>query len=149
MSEALIIKEEILFKSSPERIWDMLINPEMTKQYMFGCELISDWKIGSPVYWKAMTESGEEIIHVKGEVIEYVEYEKVVATTFNPSSGLPDIPANHIHLTYELKKVEEGTSLTITQGDFSGAEEAEKKYEESLAGWKEVVVPAMRKLLGE
>lgn len=149
MSESLIIKEEILFKSSVEKIWDLLINPEMTKQYMYGCELISDWKIGSPVHWNGRTENGEEMTYVTGKVIEYIEFEKVISTTFDPHSGQEDIPANHIHLTYELKKIEEGTLLTITQGDFAGAEDATKKYEESKAGWREVVVPAMKKILGE
>jgi uncharacterized protein YndB with AHSA1/START domain len=32
---------------SKENVWDALVNPSKTKVYMFGCETISDWKIGS------------------------------------------------------------------------------------------------------
>ena len=60
MNESMIIKEEVLFSSKLEAVWNLLINPEMTKQYMFGCEVISDWTIGSVVHWKGVTEDGEE-----------------------------------------------------------------------------------------
>lgn len=145
----MIIKEEVLFKSKIEQVWDLLINPEMTKQYMFGCEVISDWKVGSPVHWKGKTEDGKEVIYVKGEVLEYEEGIKLSSNTFDPTSGMKDIPENYVNLTYELKQVPEGTFLRITQGDFANAEDGKKRYEESKNGWKEIVIPLMKKLLHE
>jgi len=149
MKESMIVKEEVLFNANAKRVWDLVINPEMTKQYMFGCEVISDWEIGSPVYWKGKTENGEEIVYVKGEVLEYEEGKRVSSTTFDPNSGMADIPENYVKLTYEIKEIENGTLLTISQGDFAGAEEGKKRYEESKAGWKEMVIPIMKKLLEE
>lgn len=149
MSTQMIIKEEVLFKSKIEQVWDLLINPEMTKQYMFGCEVISDWKVGSPVHWKGKTEDGKEVIYVKGEVLEYEEGIKLSSNTFDPTSGMKDIPENYVNLTYELKQVPEGTFLRITQGDFANAEDGKKRYEESKNGWKEIVIPLMKKLLHE
>lgn len=149
MNESMIIKEQVLFKSNKEKVWDLLINPEMTKQYMFGCEIISDWKIGSPVLWKGKTENGEEVIYVKGKVIEFEEGKKITSTTFDPNSGMEDIPKNHVEFTYELNQTADGTLLTIIQGDFSNAEEGKKRYEESKGGWKEMVIPMMKKLLNE
>lgn len=149
MSKPMIIKEEVLFKATMEQVWELIINPEMTKQYMFGCEVLSDWKVGSPVYWKGKTEDNKEVVYVKGEVLEYQEGIKVTTTTFDPNSGMKDIPNNYVNLTYQLEKVEEGTLLTIIQGDFAGAEEGKKRYEESKGGWKEMVIPIMKKLLME
>jgi len=149
MSTSMIIKETVLFKASIEQVWDLVINPEMTKQYMFGCEVLSDWKIGSPVHWKGKTEDGKEVVYVKGTVLEYEEGVKVTSTTFDPNSGMEDIPTNYVNLTYELEKSEKGTLLTIVQGDFYRAEEGEKRYEESKSGWKDMVIPMMKKLLGE
>jgi len=149
MSNSMIIKEEVVFKSSAAKVWDLLVNPEMTKQYMFGCEVLSDWKIGSPVYWKGQTEDGQEVVYVKGEVLEFEEGKKVSSTTFDPNSGMADVPENYVKLSYELKETDAGTKLTITQGDFAGAEEGQKRYEESKSGWKEMVIPIMKKLLGE
>jgi len=145
----MIIREEVLFKANAEQVWDLLINPEMTKQYMFGCEVLTDWKIGSTVYWRGKTENGEEIDYVKGKVLEFIEGKRATSTTFDPNSGMEDIPANHVKLTYELEETKEGTLLTIIQGDFSGAKDGKKRYEESKGGWKEMVIPLMKKLLGE
>lgn len=145
----MTVKEEVLFKAKTEQVWDLLINPEMTKQYMFGCELLSDWVVGSPVHWKGKTEDGKEIVYVQGTVLEYEEGVKVSSTTFDPNSGMEDVPKNYVTLTYELKEVERGTFLTITQGDFAGADEGKKRYEESKSGWKDMVIPIMKKLLGE
>lgn len=149
MSKKMIVEEEVLFKASIKEVWNLIINPEMTKQYMFGCEVFSDWKIGSPVYWKGQTEDGKEVIYVKGEVLEFQEGMKVTTTTFDPSSGIKDIPENYVNLTYQLKEVVEGTLLTIIQGDFAGAEKGRKRYEESKTGWKDIVIPIMKKLLRE
>lgn len=149
MNNSMIIKNEVLFKADAEKVWDLLINPVMTKQYMFGCELISDWKIGSPVLWTGKTEDGKEVIYVKGTVIEYVEGKRVTSTTFDPNIGMPDISENYVNLTYEIQAHENGTLLTIIQGDFAGTEDGKKRYEESKAGWQDVVIPLMKKLLGE
>lgn len=145
----MIITEEVLFKASAEKVWDLLINPAMTKQYMFGCEVLSDWNIGDPVYWKGTTENGEELVYVKGKVLEYEAGKKVTSTTFDPNGGLADIPENYIKLSYEVREVQGGTLLKIMQGDFSGAENGKKRYEESKGGWKAMVIPSMKKLLGE
>lgn len=145
----MIIKEEVLFKANSKQVWDLVINPEMTKQYMFGCEVISDWQIGSPVHWKGKTENGDEMIYVKGEVLEYEEGKKVSSTTFDPNSTMADIPENYVTLTYEINETSNGTLLTIIQGDFAGAEEGKKRYEESKSGWKDMVIPIMKKLLNE
>lgn len=143
----MIIKEEVKFNATVAQVWELLIDPALTKQYMFGCEVISDWKVGSPVYWNGKTENGDEITYVKGEVLEYEYGKKVTSTTFDPNSGMADIPENYVHLTYELQPIEDGVLLTITQGDFAGAEEGKKRYEESKSGWKEMVIPIMKKLM--
>ena len=149
MNNSMTIREEVCFTSSIEKVWDLLINPSMTKQYMFGCEIISDWEIGSPVLWQGSTEDGKLINYVKGQVVEFEALRKINTTTFDPNSDMEDIPANYVNLIYELSETNRGTLLVITQGDFYGAAEGKKRYEESIGGWKELVIPAMKKLLGE
>jgi len=145
----MTVKEEVLFNASNQEVWDLLTKPEMTKQYMFGCELISDWEVGSTIDWKGKTEDGTEVIYVTGKVLEYQEGKKVISTTFDPNSGMRDIPENHVELSYELRAVEAGTILTISQGDFSKAENGKQRYEESLSGWVDLVIPLMKKLLSK
>lgn len=149
MKESMIITEEVQFKAPAEKVWDLLTNPAMTKKYMFGCELISDWTIGSPVLWKGKTEDGQEMVYVKGEVLEYEAGKKVVSTTFDPHAGMADVPENYVKLSYEVESRGEGSLLRIIQGDFSSGEHVKERYEESREGWKTMVIPMMKELLGE
>lgn len=144
----MIIKEEVFFKANPSKVWNLLINPEMTKQYMFGCEVLSDWKIGNQILWNGKTENGEEITYVKGKVVEYEQGKKVTSTMFDPNLGIPDVPRNYVNLTYEVIRIENGCKLIITQGDFQNADNAEKRFEESRQGWK-MVIPIMKRILNE
>lgn len=144
----MIIKEDVLFKSGAKKVWNLLTSPEMTKQYMFGCEVLSDWKIGNQILWNGKTENGEEITYVKGEVIAFEDGKKATLTMFDPNMGLPDIPRNYINLTYEVIPQEKGCRLIITQGDFQDTDNAEKRFEESKQGWK-MVIPSMKKILNE
>ncbi len=147
MSESMIIKEEIIFKSSREKVWELLTKPELTRQYMFGCELISEWQIGSEVIWQGQTEDGQKVNYVKGKLLEFELHKKLVTNTFDPNSEMPDIPENYVNFSYELEDVTEGTKLTIIQGGFAGAENGQKRFEESKAGWSQMVVPTMKSLL--
>jgi uncharacterized protein YndB with AHSA1/START domain len=36
-------------RSTPEAVWNALTDPAFTRQFWFGGELRSDWKVGSPV----------------------------------------------------------------------------------------------------
>lgn len=142
----MIVNEEVVFKANAEKVWDLLINPEKTKQYMFGCEVLSDWKPGDPIVWKGKTENGEEVTYVKGEIVAFEPGRKVTFTMFDPNMGLPDIPKNYVNLTYEVIPHETGCKLIITQGDFRVADLAEKRFEEAKQGWN-MVIPVMKKLL--
>lgn len=146
MSKSMIIKKEVVFNAPSEKVWDLVTNPEMTKQYMFGCEVLSDWNIGNQIIWKGLTEDGKEVVYVKGEIIEIVQGEKVSFTMFDPNMGIKDIPENYVSLTYELSELENETKLTIIQGDFNGVENAKKRFEESKGGW-DMVIPLMKKLI--
>lgn len=144
----MIIKEEIDFNFSKKQVWNLLTNPEITKQYMFGCEVLSEWKVGSPIIWKGITEDGTEVIYVKGEIIEIEKEKKVTFTMFDPNKGMEDKLENYVNLTYELQKLKNGTKLILTQGDFSKAENGKGRYEESSKGW-EMVLPIMKKVISE
>ena len=146
MKEQLLIQHEIEFNAPQEKVWDLLTHPSMTKQYMFGCELLSDWQTGSTVDWKGKTEDGQEMIYVTGKVLEYDEGEKVSITMIDPNMGIADIPENYLHLTYELTPTAGGTMVSLTQGGFDGAEQGQSRYEESVKGW-EVLIPVMKKLV--
>jgi uncharacterized protein YndB with AHSA1/START domain len=38
--------------ASISKVWEALITPSIIKQYFFGTDAISDWKVGSPLIFK-------------------------------------------------------------------------------------------------
>ncbi len=144
-NEIMIIEKEVQFDTNIEKVWDLLTNPVITKEYMFGCEVISDWKVGDSIIWKGITEDGKEIIYVKGSIIEVKQGRKVTFTMFDPNMKLDDIPENYLNLTYELEEKGNSTILKLTQGNFASVADGKKRYEESLKGW-EMVIPIMKRI---
>lgn len=143
MAKQLIVKSEISIKAPAEKVWDALTNPEQTKKYMFGCETVSDWKKGSPLLWKGNYE-GKEMVFVKGHIVDIRPGEFLAYTTIDPNNpGVPDIPENYVTVTYELAEENGQTKLQVTQGDFAGVADGEKRYEETYnngEGWNPVLV---------
>jgi uncharacterized protein YndB with AHSA1/START domain len=48
----LIASSSITIDAPVAQVWDALVNPAAIKQYMFGTNVISDWKKGSAIVWK-------------------------------------------------------------------------------------------------
>jgi uncharacterized protein YndB with AHSA1/START domain len=134
MQSELIVRKSIRLKADSAKVWEALTNPELTKQYMFGCEALSDWKPGSTLLWKGQVK-GEDKIFVKGNIVSIEPRKKLQYTTFGPDSGLKDEPSNYLTVTLELTPKGSETELVVTQGDFSTVENGEERYKHSLGNW--------------
>jgi uncharacterized protein YndB with AHSA1/START domain len=135
------IDNSILIHASTSRIWDVLTQPEETKKYMFGCETVSDWKVGSTLLWRGEHE-GQEMVFVKGSILAIEANKKLVYTTFDPFSSIEDIPKNYLVVTYKLDELPEGTLLRVTQGDYDEVADGARRYTESWnngTGWSPIL----------
>lgn len=143
MSEPLIVKNTITINAPAAKVWDALINPEKTKVYMFGCETVSDWKVGSPLIWQ-MEYEGKPFIPVKGEIVKIYPNQLLEYTVIDPNSAtVPDIPENYLNVTYILEESNGQTQLTVTQGDYSHVADGEKRYQDTYnngEGWNPILV---------
>ena len=142
MSEPLLVKNEIAINAAASKVWDALVNPEQTKKYMFGCETVSDWHVGSSLDWKGHYE-GRDMVFVKGEILA-IEPDKYLAyTTIDPNSDIDDISENYLKVTYELEENDGKTLLKVTQGDYNQVAEGERRYQEAFnggEGWNPILV---------
>ncbi|HQS54104.1 MAG: hypothetical protein B7Y15_02960 [Bacteroidetes bacterium 24-39-8] len=129
----LNIVNQIEIKAPASSVWDALTNPEMTKQYMFGCETISDWEIGSALLWQGEYE-GKKMVFVKGHIVDLVPNQLLSYTVIDPNGSIPDIPENYLTVSYELVQKEGYTLFTVTQGDYNKVAEGAKRFEESSNG---------------
>lgn len=141
MSEKLAIESTVLINASAESVWDALVNPAKTKQYMHGCECITNWEVGSSLIWRGEHE-GKTMDFVTGIVKTMEPNIKMVFTTYDPFATYPDTPENHLDVTYTLSEAEGGTSLHVVQDGFENAAEGQKRYKDILgdgSGWDPVL----------
>ena len=140
MDNKLIARATTTINASASRVWEALTNPKLITQYLFGAEVISDWKEGSPIIYKGIYEG--KTYEDKGSVLK-VEPEKLLLIThWSPLSGSPDTPENYHKVSYELAVENGSTQLTITQDNNSSKEE----QEQNAKFWK-MVLDGMKKLL--
>lgn len=146
MNGPLIISNTLQIEASRAKIWQALVNPEETKKYMFGCEAISDWEIGSPLLWQGNHE-GKERVFVKGTVLD-IEVENYLAyTTIDPNDhSVEDVPENYLTVTYTITTEHDKNVLTITQGDYSKVGNGENRFKESFdgGGWEPILMAIKR-----
>jgi uncharacterized protein YndB with AHSA1/START domain len=142
MKSPLFVKNAITINASISKVWDALINPEQTKKYMFGCETVSDWKVGSSLLWNGMYE-GKEMTFVKGEIVEIIPERRLVYTTIDPHSNIDDTSENYLTVTYELSSADGQTILKVEQGDYASVAEGDRRYHEAFnggEGWNPILV---------
>ena len=140
--EKKIVSNPITINAPIEKIWQVLTESTYTKIYMFGCEVISDWKIGSPVIWKMLYE-GKDFIPVKGNVLEIDAPHFLKYTVIDPNANYPDIPENHLNVAYSLTEKGGETILKVTQDGFEGVAEEEKRYQDvhnNGEGWMPILI---------
>jgi uncharacterized protein YndB with AHSA1/START domain len=140
MNNKFTAQATTLVKAPASKVWDALTNPSLIKQYLYGTEVTSDWKVGSPITYKGEWEG--KSYEDKGEILQ-IEPDKLLVSTFWSSlAGLPDLPENYKTVRYELLPEGDGTKLTITQDNNATQEEADH----STQNWT-TVLDKLRELL--
>jgi len=137
MSTNLLAKASIRINATTERVWDALVNPEAIKQYMFGTNVISEWREGSPITWKGEWQG--KAYEDKGVVLKFQLRRTIQYSHFSPLSGLPDKPENYHTVTIDLSADGNQTHVSLAQ-DNNATEEArahsEKNWGMMLAALK-------------
>lgn len=96
-------------RTTPEKLWAALIEPEFTKQYWAGTYQVSDWKVGSD--WKIMIPDGR--IGDSGKVLEFDPPRRLVVSWRN--EFMPDLKAEgYSTCTYQLEPAGSAVKLTLT-----------------------------------
>lgn len=140
MANGLTLKSQFNIKAPLDKVWDAMTNPGIIKQYFFGTELHTSWKVGDPIFWRGAWEgvSYED----KGTVLEFEALKRLKYNYWSSMGGIPDVPENYADITYEVEEVADGTLLTITQAGLA----SEEKREHSAQSWK-MMMEAMEQLI--
>jgi uncharacterized protein YndB with AHSA1/START domain len=127
-------------QASAEDVWKALTTPELIKQWFFGVETETDWKVGSPLVHRGEYQ-GKPYVD-KGEIVRFDPPRLLVHTHWSDVSGTPDRPQNYQEVAWALSERDGATELTITEQNLP-SEEARSTSEES---WK-TVLANLKKLL--
>lgn len=134
----LKVKKTITLDAEVAKVWEALTKPNMIKKYMQGIEIVSDWKVGSPILWIETLKEGE-MIQGKGS-IEKIEARKLLQfTTLDMNAQYSDVPSNYVQATYELTPKLGKTILSVTQGDYSRVEDGNKRFNEANENWNQTL----------
>ena len=131
----LIAKASTTINAPTEIVWDALVTPSIIKEYMFGTNVVSDFKEGSPIVWKGEWEG--KPYEDKGVIRKFVPNHVLQYT--HSSAGSDEV---HI-VTIELaEKGPSQTEVTLSQ-DNNATEEAREHSEKN---WK-MMLDGLKKLL--
>ncbi len=139
MQKDFISNYQTTIKAPVEKVWEALTKAELVKQYFFGSDQKTDWKVGSPIVWTGDYEG--TTYEDKGTVLEYVPNKKLSYSYLSNWNGLEDKPENYLQVTYEVKPVADGTQLVITQSNYDA-----EKAKHSADNWA-TVIDGLKKLV--
>ena len=140
MKESITAKVSTTINASTEKVWKALTTPEILKQYFFGSDIITDWKVGSSIIYRGQWQG--KPYEDKGKILKYEPEKLLVTTHWSPLSGVPDSPENYHTVSYELSGQEGKTRLTLTQDNNASEEEkdqSEKNWSIVLDGLKKIL----------
>ena len=137
MDKNLTARATIAIDAPADKVWQALVNPEAIKEYMFGTNVVSDWREGSAISWRGEFQGKK--YEDKGILLRVAPREKLQYSHFSPLSGRPDEPENYHTVTIELSGHNGRTDVSLEQ-DKNPNEEArsdsEKNWATMLAGLK-------------
>ena len=121
MRHDLAVTGSINVNAAPSKVWNALTNPEIIKEYLFGTETVTDWKVGSEIVFQG--EYGEHKYRDHGMILENVFHERISYSYWTGFSGLEDKPENYSLVTYTLKPVSNNvTELSWTMKGYANEE---------------------------
>jgi uncharacterized protein YndB with AHSA1/START domain len=123
-----------------DKVWEALVNPQTIKKYMFGTNVVTDWREGSPIVWKGEWQG--KSYEDRGRIQRIRPEQMLEYTHFSPMSGLADTPENYHTVTIELATEGDHTRVSLSQ-DNNATEQArqhsEKNWEMMLTGLKNLL----------
>ena len=136
----LVATAETDIRATPEQVWRALTDPKKIEKYMFGSQVQTDWRPGSPITWKGEYEGKQ--FEDKGEILECEPGQVLQMTHFSPLTGQEDAPENYHTVTYRLSELDGGTHVTVSQDNNSTMDElrhSTTNWQSMLDGLKKVV----------
>jgi uncharacterized protein YndB with AHSA1/START domain len=125
-------------RTTPEKLWQALTDPEFTRRFWHECWQESEWKTGTS--WRLMIPDGR--VGDSGEILEIDPPRRLVVSWRNEFK--PEMrEEGYSRMTYELEKAGESVKLTVIhEMDRTGS----KLIEGVSTGWP-MILASLKSLL--
>ena len=133
MDKSLGVEKSVIINASKPKIWKTLTDPALIREYFFGTEIITDWKVGSDLTFQGEWQG--QSYKDKGHILEFVPESILSYDYWSGFSGMEDIPENYSVVTYTVTDDIEGVRLSVRQQGFAN-EEARQHTDQ---GWQEIL----------
>lgn len=110
-------------ETTQQKLWDALTKPEFVKEYFFGRDLKTDWKVGSPI------RMGDDW---DGTILKSDPINLLVFTFHHLSASSKDEPISTV--TYALEQKGTTIQLTVIHEELS-----ENTYNSISGGWPRIL----------
>jgi uncharacterized protein YndB with AHSA1/START domain len=128
---------EIYIKTTPEKLWEAIVNPEQRRRYTFGVGVESDWTEGSG--YEGVTSAMASPM-TAGENLK-VDPPRRLVQSFN-ALWSDDVKAEGTsRVTWEIEQVEDSCRLLVTHSELR-----EGANEELFGGWP-MILSGLKTLL--
>lgn len=105
----------IVLNAPTEKVWNVLTQPELVKQWQYGSNLITDWNVGNEIRFRNEWEG--QFFEQWGTILEIIPNQKIKYSLFFPRPELEDKPENYFIMSYILSEENQKTKLEIIQED--------------------------------
>jgi uncharacterized protein YndB with AHSA1/START domain len=133
INRELTVTKSIQIKAARMKVWAALTTPPTIRQYLYGAETITDWKVGSPIVFQGEVQGQKW--QDKGTIMEIEPGELLRYSYWSGYCGLEDLPENYALVTYRLEPKDGDTLLTITQQGYA----SEESRQSSENGWNSIL----------
>ena len=140
MRSDLIANAAISIAADKNKVWQALVTPDAIKQYMFGAEVETDWRVGSEITWSG--EFNGKHYEDKGKILRLEPKRTLCYSHYSPMSGKPDKPKNYHTVTIQLAENGDTTRVSLMQdknADAKSKAESEQNWKVILRGLKHCV----------
>jgi uncharacterized protein YndB with AHSA1/START domain len=125
-------------RTTPEKLWKALTEPEFTRRYWMGTTQESEWKPGAS--WKILFADGR--MADSGEIDEIDPPRRLALKWRNEI--FPEMTAEgYSRLTYELELTGEAVKLTVTHT----MDKSESKFIKAVSGGWPMILSGLKSLL--
>ena len=132
-------------KAPPSAVWKALTTVSTLKQFFFGSDISTDYRVGSPIYFRGNWNG--KPYEDKGRIQTFEPEKRLAFTHWSPLSGMEDRPENYHIVSFDLRPTDGGTEVMLIQTNQNDAEPLTPENRQEYAKNWTMVLDGLKKVV--